>query len=174
MQTGPIWLVGMMGSGKSAVGPALARLLGREFIDSDRRVEQKAGCSIAHIFARQGEPAFRALERRVIDEAAGGEAVVALGGGAIAQPGAPEKLAKSGVVVYLRAEVETLLARVGRAESRPLLAGLEPEEQRARIEQMLRERERAYGTASIVVETDGMQVDEVAQVIADEIEARAK
>ena len=164
-RAGPIWLVGMMGSGKSSVGPVLARLLARSFIDNDRRVEQIAGRTIPEIFEAAGEAAFRAFEAEAIEEAAQAEAVVALGGGAIAQPGAPARLARLGTVVYLQASLDELLARIGRAANRPLLAGMADAERRARIERMLAEREDAYRSAEIVVKTDEMTVEGVAQEI---------
>ncbi len=156
-----------MGSGKSTVGPMLARRLGRDFVDNDNVVEARAGRRIAEIFARDGEPAFREREARAIDEAAAGRAVVALGGGAIAQPGAPERLARLGTVVYLQASPRELARRVGPAEARPLLAGLDEEQREQRIASLLREREGAYRSARIVVETEGRSAAEVADRIAD-------
>ena len=104
-----MWLVGMMGAGKSAVGPALAQRLECDFVDSDAEIEREAGCSIAELFAAEGEPCFRERERAAIEKLAGRPAVVALGGGAPAQPGAGEWLAATGCVVYLRARPETLV-----------------------------------------------------------------
>ncbi len=155
----------MMASGKSTVGPVLARLLHRRFVDNDHRVREIAGRSIPEIFESEGEAAFRALEARAIREAGQGDAVVALGGGAIAQPGAPELLAETGTVVYLQAGVNALMERVGVAAGRPLLAHLTERERRERIEQMLSDREDAYRSAEIMVETDGMSVQDVARAI---------
>ena len=163
-----VFLVGMMGSGKSTVGPLLAARLGRPFLDSDRCVEEAAGRSIAEIFAAEGEEHFRRLERETIEAHAKDGAVMALGGGAIAQPGAPERLAALGRVVYLRARVESLLGRVGGARSRPLLAGLDAEGRRARLDEILAEREPAYATAGVVVDTD----DRSPQDVADELVRR--
>jgi shikimate kinase len=162
----PIWLVGMMGCGKSSVGSVLARLLGRDFVDNDRLVEERAGRTIREIFDAEGEQGFRERETAAIDAVADGGAVVALGGGAIAQPGAPQRLAGLGTVVYLAASPDALLKRVGRAAARPLLAGLDRRERRERIVEMLAEREDAYRTAELVVETDGMGVRAVARKIA--------
>lgn len=162
----PIFLVGMMGSGKSTVGPLLARRLGRDFVDNDAVVEARAGRRIAEIFARDGEPAFRELEVRAIEEVAAGRSVVALGGGAIAQPGAPERLARLGTVVYLQASPRELARRVGPAEARPLLAGLDEEQRAERLAGLLRQREAAYRSARIVVETEGASAAEVVDRIA--------
>jgi len=160
----------MMGSGKSTVGPVLAQLLGRGFLDNDQRVEERTGRSIPEIFESEGEGAFRRLEAEAIEEAGRGQAVVALGGGAIAQPGAPERLASQGTVVYLQAGLDELMQRVGGARNRPLLAGLDERERRSRIRDMLTAREEAYRTAKIMVETDGMSAEEVARAIVRALE----
>lgn len=162
----PILLVGMMGCGKSTVGPALARLLARDFVDVDGEIETRAGRTVREIFEAAGEAAFRDLERTTVEALAIGDAVVALGGGAIAQPGAPERLARLGEVVYLRACLDSLMQRVGRAADRPLLAGLDEPSRRQRLQAMLQERQHAYESARLVVETDGRGVAEIARSIA--------
>lgn len=166
-QNRPILLVGMMGCGKSTVGAVLASLLHRPFVDVDRQIESDSGRTIPQIFEADGESAFRDLEALTIDAVAVGDAVVALGGGAIAQPGAPERLAKLGTVVYLRASLESLARRVGATERRPLLAGLDEAERRGRLEAMLRDRESAYETAQLVVGTDDQGPSEIARRIAE-------
>jgi shikimate kinase len=158
-----LWLVGMMGAGKSSVGSALARRLARRFVDADAEIERAAGCTIAAIFAREGEAGFRAREREAIEALLGAEAVVALGGGAFAQPGLAERVLAAGPVVYLRASAESLVERVGEAADRPLLAGLGREARRARLVQLLAERAAAYARASLVVDTDGLSVEEVVE-----------
>lgn len=161
-----LWLVGMMGAGKSAVGRALAETLGREFVDSDREVEAEAGRSVAAIFAEEGEAAFRSRERRMVARLAGAERVVALGGGTVAQPGMAKLLADSGTVVYLRAKTPTLVARLEGCVDRPLLAGLDAAAREARLDELLAERLEAYETASISVDTDDLPVpDVVAEVL---------
>jgi 3-dehydroquinate synthase len=159
----------MMGAGKSTLGPPLARALRRRFVDGDEEIERSAGASIAELFAREGEAGFRARERAELDALAGSGAVIALGGGAIAQPGAPERLAAQGTVVYLRARVDTLLARVGHAKARPLLAGLAPAERRARLEALLAERKPAYETARIAIDTDEASVPRLVAQLAERI-----
>lgn len=168
---GAVWLVGMMGAGKSAVGAALAERLALPFVDVDAMVEDRAGHAIAEIFASQGEAAFRAQERECIREAARTPAVVALGGGAIAQLDMAGWLAARGTVVYLKAGLETLLERVGEAAERPLLRGLDRDERRRRLESLLAERASAYESARIVVETDHKSVDEAAEAVACALEA---
>jgi shikimate kinase len=163
----PIWLVGMMGVGKSTIGPILARALGRPFLDSDHEIERLAGRSVAQIFAEQGEAAFRELERQTISHAEGGNAVVALGGGAMAQPGAPDRLRASGVVVYLSASPEKLVERIAKPESRPLLAGLDREQRLQRLAELLAEREPCYRQASLVLDTDRMSMEGAAHALAE-------
>jgi 3-dehydroquinate synthase len=155
-----------MGAGKSAVGAQLAARLGLAFADADAEIERAAGARVAEIFAREGEAGFRARERRAIDALAGRPAVVALGGGAIAQPGAPERLAASGTVVWLRARPETLAARIGDGAERPLLAGLDAQGRLARLRALLDERSPCYATARIAVDTDELAPDAVAARIA--------
>ena len=161
-----VWLVGMMGAGKSAVGRALARRLGRPFLDTDREIEERRGAGIPEIFAREGEAAFRGLEREAVERLAGRPAVVALGGGALGQPELRRVVAGSGTLVWLRARPETLLERIGSDEGRPLLAGLGPEARLARIRALLAVREADYSLAAVVVETDAASVAEVAERIA--------
>jgi shikimate kinase len=161
-----VWLVGMMGAGKSTVGAALARRLGVRFVDTDAEVVREAGASVAEIFEREGETAFRWRERRAIEALRSEPCVVALGGGAIAQPGAADLLRKSGTVVYLRARPESLAARVGRAAGRPLLAGASADEQLERLRTLLAERAPYYESADLVVDTDGAAVGEVVERVA--------
>jgi len=163
-----------MGAGKSTIGPKLARRLGRRFLDTDAEVERAVGSRVAEIFQREGEPAFRSLEREAVEACCGQHAVVALGGGAIESPGAPERLASSGTVVYLRARLSTLLARVRDAGGRPLLAGLLPKAQSERLSDLLARRRAAYESASIVIDTDDLPPDSVVEALAARIEREAR
>ena len=173
-QARTVWLVGMMGAGKSTIGPKLARRLGRRFIDTDAEVERAAGSRIPEIFEREGEPAFRARERAAIEACCGQPAVVALGGGAIEPPGARERLASTGRLVYLRARPATLLARLGDARGRPLLAGLTPDGQAGRLAQLLERRRAAYESAAIVIDTDDLAPDSVVESLAGKLEGEAR
>ena len=152
---GPVFLTGFMGTGKTKIGRLLAQRLGRVFVDTDHLIEERAGQSIPQIFATQGEAQFRQLEYQCLAEAATRpEAVIALGGGAIAQERNWELLGRAqGVVVCLQASVDTILERVGRKEDRPLLAGLSAQEKRAKIEQLLAERAPFYNRADIQFHT---------------------
>jgi shikimate kinase len=166
-----VWLVGMMGAGKSAVGRVLARRLGRRFVDADAEIERAAGCSISEIFADEGEAGFRAREHGMVEALVGADAVVALGGGAIAQPALRELLAGTGTLVYLRARPETLLARLREARDRPLLAGLDDEQRLARVGALLAEREAVYASADLCIDTDGLPVEQVAERVLDRLGA---
>ena len=158
-----------MGAGKSAVGALLAERLGCDFVDTDAMIERTAEASVAELFAREGEAAFRKREREAIENLAGGALVVAVGGGAIAQPGARERLLGSGTVVYLRARPETLLRRIGDCADRPLLHGTSGKARLRRISELLGERSPSYESASIVLETDALEPSEVADAIVDRL-----
>jgi shikimate kinase len=155
-----------MGAGKSAVGALLATRLVRPLVDLDREIESKAGRSIPELFASEGEAGFRKREREAIEAVAGERAVVALGGGAAAQPGVAPRLLASGTLVYLRARAETLAARIGDDPARPLLAGLGPEARLAKLQRLLVEREPAYLRATVVVDTDALDAEGAAALVA--------
>ena len=154
-----IVLMGFMGTGKSEVGRRLAQRLGRAFVDTDQLVEERTGKRIAAIFAEEGEPAFRSLERDAVAEAADrGGAVVAVGGGAVLDPENVRCLREAGVLVYLTARPEIIHGRVGDGSNRPLL-GADP---RAAVERLLGERGPAYAAAAdITVDTSERTADEV-------------
>ena len=154
-----------MGAGKSAVGPLLADSLVRRFVDTDVEIERFAGMAVSEIFSTEGERAFRERELQLIEELSGGSDVVALGGGAIAQPGAAALLGRTGTVVYLKASASSLLGRLGDCSERPLLHGLAPGGRLARLEALLAERASSYETASIAVDTERQTVEAVAEEI---------
>ncbi|TAJ69931.1 MAG: shikimate kinase [Phenylobacterium sp.] len=146
-----IALVGLMGVGKSSVGRRLANALGLPFRDADAEVEAAAGRSIPEIFAELGEPAFRDGERRVIARLLEGPPIVlATGGGAFMNPETRALIKARALSIWLQADLEVLARRVGRKDSRPLLAGKDPlEVLRAQAEA----RYPAYAEADIAVET---------------------
>jgi shikimate kinase len=119
-----IWLVGMMGAGKSAVGEAVAATTGLRHVDTDAEIERRADASINRLFETVGEPTFRLFEAAVVAELAadGGEVVVSTGGGVILDPASVERMRASGDVVWLTAGSGDLADRVGAGEGRPLLA----------------------------------------------------
>jgi shikimate kinase len=143
----PILLVGHMGSGKSSIGRRLAATLGWPFVDSDAEIEQAAGMSIADIFARFGEPHFRDGERRVIARLLeGGPRVIATGGGAFMDPGTRALALQRATVAWLDPPIDTLVARVGRRNTRPLLVGRDAREV---LEDLAAKRNPAYAEAHI-------------------------
>ena len=149
-----VFLVGPMGSGKSAVGRQLARRLGLPFADSDSEIESRTGVDIAYIFEREGEEGFRIRERDVIDaltRIAG--IVLATGGGAILLPVNRERLAARGTVVFLDTTIDQQLQRTRRSKHRPLLAAAD---RRAKLEELARTRDPLYrSVAAITIRTDG-------------------
>ena len=148
----PVLLTGFMGAGKTKIGRLLAQHLGREFVDTDQLIEEAAGQTIPAIFADHGEAHFRQLEHQCLRAAlARRKAVIALGGGAIVEARNRELIRRSGLLIWVQADVDTILARVGRNAERPLLAGLEPAAQRARIERLLAERAPFYACSDLKV-----------------------
>ena len=176
MTEGPIFLAGFMGVGKTRVGRILARELGRCFLDTDRIIEQRAGKTIAEIFADEGEAHFRQLERDcVLETCQRPDAVVALGGGAVTRADNVEAVRRAGVLVCLKADVDTIFARVRHRSNRPLLAGLDPQAQRAKIESLLRERTPYYDQAHVELYTTQTQTPEdTAGQLLDLLESYAK
>ncbi|HTO71720.1 MAG TPA: shikimate kinase [Myxococcota bacterium] len=153
-----VLLSGLMGSGKSRVGRALALELGWDFVDTDVEIERVAGLSVAEIFAREGEPAFRARERDALRALPTQRCVVALGGGAVVSAENRAILAAKGRLLWLDAEPETLVERMGEARDRPLLAGLDRAGRVAKLTALRAERGAAYAEAELRVATDGCTI----------------
>ena len=167
-----IVLIGFMGSGKSVVGRVLAHRLGWKFVDMDTLITGEAGKGIPAIFDEEGEAGFRAREREAITSLAGKTSlVVATGGGAPTDPDNLNKLRSLGPIVHLRAMPETILQRIGTGDNRPLLAGTHDGASRlARIRGLLDERNPAYASSDLTVETDERDVVRVATAILDDLE----
>jgi shikimate kinase len=165
-----IFLVGPMGSGKSAVGRQLARRLGLEFVDSDAEIEARTGVDVACIFDREGEAGFRAREREVIDQLTRrSRSLVATGGGAVLDADTRERLRSRGCVVYLRTSVDQQLARTRRGTHRPLLENPDP---RGTLQRLMLQRAHLYEeTADLAVDTDGRKVRTVVDEIVRRLEA---
>jgi len=166
-----VFLIGPMGSGKSAVGRALARLCGRRFIDSDAEIERRTGVDIPLIFEKEGEQGFRIREQEVIDDLTQRAGIVlATGGGTVLLPENRRCLASRGIVVYLAASVDQQLERTRRGRKRPLLQATDP---RTRLGDLMRVREPLYAAlAQITVPTDHRKVQAVAEHIAAELRHR--
>jgi shikimate kinase len=159
-----LYLVGFTGTGKSTVGRAVARQLEYDFIDSDHEIEHTAGRTIAQIFAEEGEPAFRALERKFIeDERPASGRVVACGGGLVVPDGMLELLRSRGVVVCLHASLETVIERTVRSVHRPLVQGENREE---KVRELYARREAIYRRTGTVILTDHRPLREITAHVA--------
>ncbi len=157
-----LWLVGMMGSGKTTVAPVVASLLDLPCHDTDDLVAIRAGRPAADLVAAD-EPRFRAMEAAVVASLAGADAVVACGGGVVLDGGTVALMRESGVVVLLDAPREVLATRVAGGSGRPLL-GDDPEEALARI---ARERDGRYRAAADAVVDGTGSPDEVARRVVE-------
>ncbi len=160
-----IVLVGLMGSGKSAIGRRLAARIGMDFVDADAEIEKAAGLSISDIFEVHGEQAFRDGERRVIARLLAGPAhVLATGGGAFMVEETRAKINERAISVWLRADFDVLLRRVSRRDNRPLLKVDNKEEV---LRRLIEERYPIYEEADIIVQSwDGPHEETVNEVIA--------
>lgn len=149
-----IFLVGLMGAGKSTIGRHLAKSLGMEFVDSDHELERRTGASIPLIFDVEGEAGFRQREKKLIDELTQRNRIVlATGGGVVLDPDNRAWLRERGQVIYLYATVEQLLSRTAKDRNRPLLQTADP---RARLQELLQARDPLYReVADMVVDTGG-------------------
>jgi shikimate kinase len=163
-----IFLIGPMGSGKSAVGRHLARLLRLAFHDSDADIEAKTGVDVAFIFEKEGEAGFRVRERESIERLTQLEGVViATGGGAVIHPDNRRALAERGVVVYLETSVDQQLERTRHGKHRPLLNDTDP---KMKLSELMQQRAILYlEIADLTVSTDGRRVQLVAEEIYREL-----
>jgi shikimate kinase len=144
-------LVGLMGAGKSCIGKRLAQRLGVPFMDADAEIEQAAGLTIAEMFAKYGEAAFRDGERRVMARLLQGPpGVLSAGGGAFMDPETRRLIKERGISIWLRADLDTLVARTKGRTHRPLLNNGDPRETLA---EMMRVRHPVYAEADIVVDS---------------------
>jgi shikimate kinase len=156
-------LVGLMGSGKSTIGKRVATMLGIGFVDADAEIESVSRMTIPELFERYGEPEFRDLERRVIRRILrSGPKVLATGGGAFMNEQTRKAIARNGVSVWLNAELDVLMERVGRKGNRPLLKTADP---RATMQNLMDVRYPIYALAEITV----MSRDEKKEVMAGEV-----
>lgn len=149
-----IFLIGMMGVGKSTIGRLLARETGLEFIDSDRELEARSGVTIATMFEVEGEESFRRREAMLLDELTQRRGVVlATGGGAVLQSENRERLRSRGLVIYLESTVDEILRRTQADKARPLLQAAD---RRARIEELLQYRRPLYEATAHLTFHSGM------------------
>lgn len=158
-------LVGLMGAGKTTIGKRLASVLGVPFVDSDGEIVEAAGCSISDIFEIYGEPVFRDLEQRVLLRLLSSPpCVLATGGGAYINPVIREAIRTRALSVWLKAELEVLVERVSRRDTRPLLkAG----DKREILERLMQDRYPIYAEADIVIDSSaGPHEAVVEQIVA--------
>lgn len=155
-----LWLIGMMGSGKSSIGAPLAERLDMGFVDTDAALEIQTGMAISAIFSEHGEPWFREEESRMLTRLAEGDEphVVATGGGVVLGAANRAAMRNSGLVIWLFADLATLIGRVGLAEGRPLIGRANPV---ASMDQLLVERYDMYADAA------DAQVSTIDREIAD-------
>jgi shikimate kinase len=157
-----LWLIGMMGSGKTAVGALIAREIGLPFVDTDECIAAERGQTITTLWDGAGEGGFRDVEAEQIARlvGSGGDCVVATGGGAVLRPANVEAMRSNGLVVWLTAGAETLAARLSNDLTRPLLAGGSV---RGRLAELLIDRRVVYaGAAHDTVDTTAKNPEDVA------------
>ena len=165
----PIVLVGLMGSGKSTIGRRLAQRLNMRFVDADDEIERAAGMTISDIFAKFGEAHFRDGERRVIQRLLGNPVhVLATGGGAFMDPSTRALIKERAISVWLKAELDQLLKRIGRRNDRPLLQNVDP---RAKLAELIELRYPVYAEADLTVDSADGPPDVTVQRVLRAIEA---
>jgi shikimate kinase len=150
--TKPVVLVGLMGAGKSTIGRRLSASLSLPFVDSDNEIAEAAGCSISDIFESYGEAIFRDLEKRVLLRLVSSEpCIIATGGGAFINPEIRAAIQKKAISVWLKADLDVLLERVSRRDTRPLLKTGDKGEILGRL---MEERYPIYAEADIVIDSN--------------------
>jgi shikimate kinase len=167
VQERPLVLIGLMGAGKTSVGKRLAAMLDVPFSDADQEIEKAAGKSINEIFEDDGEAFFRDGERRVIARllSEGGK-VLATGGGAFMNEETRRNIANCGLSIWLKADLDLLMSRVSRRETRPLLRDGDP---RAVMERLIAERYPVYAQADITIVSRDVPHDVIVHEILDAV-----
>ncbi|HET7728606.1 MAG TPA: shikimate kinase AroL [Usitatibacter sp.] len=173
MGRGNVFLVGMMGAGKTTLGRALAHRLQRRFVDTDKVLVDRTGVPVATIFEIEGEEGFRRRESALLAElAAGDDCIVATGGGAVLASENRRVMRENGTVVYLRARIDCLWERTRQDTSRPLLATPDP---RATLAELLEKRDPLYRDAAhLVVETGSQSASTVVNRVVAALERQAR
>ncbi len=162
-----IVLIGFMGTGKSSVGKALAKKLGRVWVDVDQYIEGQEKKKIAEIFEKDGEPHFRKLEKEAVMQIASrGDLVITTGGGVVLDAENTQALKRNGLIITLAATAETIYSRVKDSRHRPLLKG----DKMAEIQKLLEQRRPLYEKADLTFRTDGKNAGQVAGEIAAALE----
>ena len=169
--SGNIFLVGMMGAGKSTVGKFLAKQTGRTFVDCDEEIQRRTGVTISHIFDVEGEAGFRQRESAVIGELVKYDNIVlATGGGAVLNGDNRAALACNGTVVYLKSSVHDLWQRTRHDRNRPLLQTADP---RGKLRELFEQRDPLYTqVADLVIHTGKQSVQSLVLKLQRELEAQ--
>ncbi|KTQ95726.1 MULTISPECIES: shikimate kinase [Aureimonas] len=166
-----IVLVGLMGAGKTHVGKRLAALLDLPFVDTDQEIEEAARMTVAELFAAYGEPEFRALEARVVARLIDGpQHVIATGGGAFINEETRRILKERSVTIWLKADLDTLMERVSKRPTRPLLKTADP---RATMKNLMDARYPIYRTADIHIHSRNAKRDTIAREIVQSLAGRS-
>ncbi|KQT85867.1 shikimate kinase [Aurantimonas sp. Leaf443] len=160
-----VTLIGLMGAGKTTVGRRLAQILGLPFKDSDVEIETISRMSVPELFAAYGEPEFRALEARVVRRLSqDGPQVIATGGGAFMDEGTRAVLKENTITVWLKADLDTLMDRVGRRGNRPLLRSADP---RGVMADLMARRYPVYALADVTIVSRNVKRETIALEIAE-------
>ena len=166
-----IVLIGLMGAGKTTIGRRLAAALKLPFFDADHEIEIAAGCTVAEFFERFGEANFRDGERRVIARLLEGPRhVLATGGGAFMALETRALIREKGLSIWLRADLDLLMERVTRRQTRPLLKNPDP---RAVMERLIAERYPIYAEADFTIDSNGGPHDSIVSDIIKALKARS-
>lgn len=167
--TGNIFLIGLMGAGKTTIGRQLAKAQNKTFLDSDHEIEQRTGVNIPLIFELEGESGFRGREKAIIEELTlGRDTILATGGGAVLNEQNRANLSSRGTVVYLRAAIADLLARTKHDKNRPLLQTADPQK---KLEELFSQRDPLYREiADIIIETGQQSVPQLVRQLEKKLQ----
>lgn len=160
-----IVLTGLMGSGKTTIGKLIAQKLDKNFIDTDKLIEEEAQITINEIFSLHGESYFRQLESKIIQKVSlNPDQIISTGGGSVENPDNMMNLNRNGIVFYLKTSAEELFKRIQNETNRPLLKNDDP---LGTLKQLLKKREKFYNLAHIIINTDGRQLNEIVNEIQE-------
>lgn len=167
-----IVFVGLMGAGKTAIGRKVAQMERLSFIDSDHEIEAVSRMTIPDLFEKYGEAEFRSLEQRVIERLLrqGGQ-VVSTGGGAFMNSQTRANIARHGISVWLKADLDLLMTRVAKNRNRPLLRNDDP---RSVLARLMADRYPVYETADLTVETRDIKREIIASEVIEKVEEYLK
>jgi len=167
-----IVLTGFMGTGKTAVGKKLSRLLNMELIDVDTEIEKSQKMTINDMFKKFGEPRFREIETEMIKKLSGKEnIIISTGGGAVLKQENLDVLREKGIIVCLLATPETILRRTSHNSNRPLLQVEDPS---GKIKELLNFRKPFYEKADILIDTEGKTPIQIAEEIIEKIKVKVE